>query len=175
MTVCHFRRALNYGSTGSTIGHELSHNYDNTGRLFNEFGNAVKWWTQKSIDEYTKRVKCLVNYYDNIKITNSYKNKVRSNNCIILNPCSIIIEIKKKIIGLIMSTGNCLQFQVNGLRTLDENIADIAGIKEAYYAYQRYIKKYGQEPKLPGMEKYTLDQLFYLGYANVSISLIYFS
>lgn len=62
-----------------------------------------------------------------------------------------------------------LQFYLNGSLTLDENIADIVGIKEAYFAYRRYVDKHGKEPRLPGMEQYNPEQLFFLGYANVSI------
>lgn len=61
------------------------------------------------------------------------------------------------------------QFDVNGIQTLDENIADIAGLKESYYAYQRYLDQHGREPKLPGLEQYNQEQLFFLGFANVSI------
>jgi len=60
---------------------------------------------------------------------------------------------------------------VNGTSTLSENIADIAGLKEAYYAYQRYVEIHGQEPRLPGLERYSQEQLFFLGYANVSTPL----
>jgi len=58
---------------------------------------------------------------------------------------------------------------VDGHKTLDENKADIAGLKEAYFAYQRYVNIHGQEPRLPGMERYSPEQLFFLGYANVSM------
>jgi len=57
---------------------------------------------------------------------------------------------------------------VDGIRTLDENIADVVGLKEAYLAYQRYVSKRGREPRLPGMEQYSQEQLFFLAYANVS-------
>lgn len=67
-----------------------------------------------------------------------------------------------------------LQFEVNGILTLDENIADIVGLKEAYYAYQHYVDTHGQEPKLPGLEKYSQEQLFFLGFANVSILITQF-
>jgi len=72
-------------------------------------------------------------------------------------------------------SGRCfffaLKFTVNGVLTLDESIADVVGLKEAYYAYQRYVDVHGQEPRLPGMERYSHEQLFFLGYANVSIYL----
>lgn len=64
----HWHRALDYAATGSTIGHELSHNYDNTGRLFNELGNVAQWWTNESYEEFTKRTDCLVNYYNGMTI-----------------------------------------------------------------------------------------------------------
>ncbi|KAL5244165.1 hypothetical protein ACI65C_011575 [Semiaphis heraclei] len=124
-------QALNYGATGSTIGHELSHNYDNTGRLYNELGNVAQWWSNRSYEEYTKRTSCLISHYNDIEIVSHNKS-----------------------------------FVVNGVLTLDENIADIAGLKEAYYAYRRYVDVHGQEPRLPGMERYSQEQLFFLGYAN---------
>lgn len=60
---------------------------------------------------------------------------------------------------------------MDGIQTLDENIADVVGLKEAYFAYQRYVSKRGQEPRLPGMEQYSPEQLFFLAYANVSITI----
>ncbi|XP_025418911.1 neprilysin-21-like isoform X2 [Sipha flava] len=125
-------QSLNYGSVGSTIGHELSHSYDDTGRLYNELGNVVPWWTNKSHEEYTKRTRCLVDRYNDVKIVNN------RNNTIVFN-------------------GNV---------TLDENIADITGLKEAYFAYQRFLDIHGQEPRLPGLEQYNQEQIFFLGYAN---------
>ncbi|KAF0769231.1 membrane metallo-endopeptidase-like 1 [Aphis craccivora] len=44
-------QAINYGSMGRIIGHELSHGFDNYGRLYNELGNMVQWWTNKSVEE----------------------------------------------------------------------------------------------------------------------------
>ncbi|KAE9555968.1 hypothetical protein FO519_000824 [Halicephalobus sp. NKZ332] len=55
--------------------------------------------------------------------------------------------------------------KVNGILTQGENVADNGGLKHAYMAYRAYIKKLGhEEGKIPGFEKYTTDQIFYIGY-----------
>lgn len=59
-------------------------------------------------------------------------------------------------------------FQVNGKLTLDENIADNGGLRESLWAYRKYVAEHGEEPKLPGLEEYSNEQLYYLAYANVS-------
>lgn len=51
-----------------------------------------------------------------------------------------------------------LNFQLNGVNTQGENIADNGGIKEAYYAYQAWTHRHGEEKRLPGLEKYTPRQ-----------------
>lgn len=58
---------------------------------------------------------------------------------------------------------------MNGLQTLAENIADNGGIREAFQAYQAYVDRYGEEPRLPGLEEFSPEHIFYLGFANVSM------
>uniref|UniRef100_A0A8C5HXN3 Neprilysin n=1 Tax=Gouania willdenowi TaxID=441366 RepID=A0A8C5HXN3_GOUWI len=55
---------------------------------------------------------------------------------------------------------------LNGNNTLGENIADNGGIRQAYQAYKNYVKQYGEEPPLPGIDL-THDQLFFLNFAQV--------
>ena len=38
--------AANYGDMGSTIGHELTHGFDDEGRQFDKDGNLKDWWTK---------------------------------------------------------------------------------------------------------------------------------
>ena len=47
--------APNYGNTGATIGHELTHGFDDEGRQFDAKGNLRDWWTKKDADEFVKR------------------------------------------------------------------------------------------------------------------------
>jgi len=37
--------APNYGNTGATIGHELTHGFDDEGRQFDAVGNLRDWWS----------------------------------------------------------------------------------------------------------------------------------
>ena len=39
--------APNYGDTGGTIGHELTHGFDDEGRQFDAKGNLKDWWTKE--------------------------------------------------------------------------------------------------------------------------------
>src|SRR5436305_11405417 len=57
--------APNYGNTGSTIGHELTHGFDDEGRQFDAKGNLDEWWTQQDAKEFEERTGCVVHEYDN--------------------------------------------------------------------------------------------------------------
>ncbi|KAF0752339.1 membrane metallo-endopeptidase-like 1, partial [Aphis craccivora] len=66
-------------------------------------------------------------------------------------------ENKKYELTAIHITRKFYQYVVNGTLTLDENIDEISGLKEAYYAYLRYVEVHGDgyEPRLPGSERYS--------------------
>ena len=55
--------APNYGNTGGTIGHELTHGFDDEGRQFDAKGNLKDWWTKKDAAEFEKRTTCLTDQY----------------------------------------------------------------------------------------------------------------
>ena len=44
--------APNYGNTGGTIGHELTHGFDDEGRQFDAAGNLRNWWTPEDDKEF---------------------------------------------------------------------------------------------------------------------------
>lgn len=56
--------------------------------------------------------------------------------------------------------------QLNGINTQGENIADNGGIKQAYRAYNAWVREHGEEPRLPGLQEYTPKQLFWISAAT---------
>lgn len=62
-----------------------------------------------------------------------------------------------------------LNYQVNGTKTLDENIADNLGLLLTYQAYEMHVTEHGEDKMLPGFEKFSRKQLFFIGYGNVSL------
>jgi putative endopeptidase len=57
--------ALVYGYAGaSTIGHEITHGFDDEGRQFDEKGNLVSWWTAKDAQEFNKRADVIIKQFD---------------------------------------------------------------------------------------------------------------
>jgi len=55
--------APNYGNTGSTIGHELTHGFDDAGRQYDAKGNLKDWWTTQDAEQFTKHANCVVDQY----------------------------------------------------------------------------------------------------------------
>jgi putative endopeptidase len=55
--------APNYGNTGSTIGHELTHAFDDEGRQFDAHGNLKDWWTPADAKAFEERAQCVVDQY----------------------------------------------------------------------------------------------------------------
>jgi putative endopeptidase len=56
--------AVNYGALGSTIGHEVSHGFDDQGRQYDGGGNLRDWWTAEDAARFNARAARLVAQYD---------------------------------------------------------------------------------------------------------------
>jgi endothelin-converting enzyme/putative endopeptidase len=55
--------APNYGDTGGTIGHELTHGFDDEGSQFDAKGNLKNWWTKDDRQKFDTRTKCVADQY----------------------------------------------------------------------------------------------------------------
>ena len=60
--------APNYGNTGATIGHELTHAFDDEGRKFDAKGNLRDWWTPEDAKGFEDRISCVRSQYANYVI-----------------------------------------------------------------------------------------------------------
>jgi len=65
--------APNYGDTGGTIGHELTHGFDDEGRQFDAHGNLKDWWTEDDAKGFTQRAQCVVDQYAQYTVVDDVK------------------------------------------------------------------------------------------------------
>jgi predicted metalloendopeptidase len=56
--------AVNYGSIGAVIGHEITHGFDDKGSRFDADGNFANWWTDEDRAEFEKRTGALVEQFN---------------------------------------------------------------------------------------------------------------
>ncbi|XP_043472649.1 neprilysin-2-like [Leptopilina heterotoma] len=122
---------MNYGSIGSTIGHEITHSFDSRGRKYDKTGNFFNWWTAEANESFLSKVQCIIDQHNNYRVEE---------------------------VGL----------NIKGNETQSEDTSDIVGINVAYSAYENYMKTYGPEPLLPGVN-YTQRQLFWISYTHTHI------
>lgn len=64
--------ALVYGYTAaSTIGHEITHGFDDEGRQFDEKGNLKNWWSKTDEEQFKKRSQLLVNQFNGMVVVDT--------------------------------------------------------------------------------------------------------
>ncbi|MEP6848193.1 MAG: M13 family metallopeptidase [Acidobacteriota bacterium] len=60
--------AVNYGSIGVVIGHEISHGFDDQGAQYDAQGKLNNWWTAEDYKKFQARTECVANQFDNFFI-----------------------------------------------------------------------------------------------------------
>lgn len=60
--------AVNYGAIGVVIGHEMTHGFDDNGRLFDKDGNLNDWWIKEDSDKFKERSQVLVERFNNFVV-----------------------------------------------------------------------------------------------------------
>ena len=64
--------ALVYGYTAaSTIGHEITHGFDDEGRQFDDKGNLKNWWTKADEEQFKKRSQLLANQFNGMVVVDT--------------------------------------------------------------------------------------------------------
>ncbi len=103
--------AHNFGALGWVIGHEMTHGFDDNGRLFDARGVERNWWTPGAEAAFKTRAACFVDQYNAFVVDG------------VTDP----------------ATG--APAHVDGAQTLGENIADNGGIRTAFAAATPYFPK----------------------------------
>ncbi len=67
--------AVNFGSMGMVVGHEITHGFDDMGRQFDAEGNLKDWWTEKSGKSFVSRVECVKQQFDGYTAVDDLKIK----------------------------------------------------------------------------------------------------
>ena len=60
--------AENYGAIGVVIGHEMTHGFDDQGRMYDKDGNLVNWWTDADAEAFTKLADGLVEQFNEVVV-----------------------------------------------------------------------------------------------------------
>ncbi|MEK7604665.1 MAG: M13 family metallopeptidase [Patescibacteria group bacterium] len=60
--------AVNYGSIGSVIGHEITHGFDDQGSKFDGYGNRTTWWTPIDRKRFEKKAHVLVEQFNRYRV-----------------------------------------------------------------------------------------------------------
>ena len=112
------------------------------GSQFDAEGSLRNWWDNRTAEMFNEKAACIIEQYGNITVW-----------------FSMILGITFQVPGTKM--------KINGELTVGENIADNGGVKEAFGAYKTYLERSEQAKKIPSLEEFTEEQLFFLGYAQV--------
>jgi endothelin-converting enzyme/putative endopeptidase len=65
--------AVNLGEIGAVIGHELTHGFDDQGRMFDATGNLRDWWTPADGKKFEERAQCTAEQYSSYKTVGDLK------------------------------------------------------------------------------------------------------
>ncbi|WP_276485686.1 M13 family metallopeptidase [Paraflavitalea pollutisoli] len=66
--------AVVYGyAAASTIGHEITHGFDDQGRQFDAHGNLLSWWTKTDEDKFNKRAAVMVDQFNGYVVTDTLR------------------------------------------------------------------------------------------------------
>ncbi len=60
--------AINYGSIGGVIGHEITHGFDDQGSRFDADGNLKMWWTKDDREKFEERAECVVKQFSGYEV-----------------------------------------------------------------------------------------------------------
>jgi endothelin-converting enzyme len=124
-----------YGTVGAISGHEITHGFDTNGRFWNNNNQHRPWWDTESESAFANRTQCMIDQFSAFPILDSHGQPI-------------------------LNSTNQTAY-INGTLTISENIADQGGLANAYDAWRIHETEVAA-PKLPGLEAFTKEQLFFI-------------
>lgn len=128
---------LNYGGIGAVVGHELTHAFDNNGRQYDFKGRLNDWWSNSTLEEFTKLTQCFIDQYESFTIEDKKGKKYHVNGKLTLGE------------NLADNGGLARAYEAWKI-SLEKD--------EASKSHNQY---------LPGLSQYTFDQLFYISFGQI--------
>jgi putative endopeptidase len=61
--------AVNYGAMGATIGHEMTHGFDDEGARFDGHGNLTDWWAGEDLARFRRATRCISRQYSRFTVS----------------------------------------------------------------------------------------------------------
>jgi predicted metalloendopeptidase len=139
--------AVNYGSIGALIAHEISHAFDDRGRWYDAAGTVRDWWTPADAAAYAAKVRALAARADGVGLTPGY--------------APTLTAYPQALTGT--DAEATMQPPIpDEQQTVSEAVADLSGLGMAANAYRSSLR--GGSPVLDG---FTGPQRFFLGYARL--------
>ena len=96
--------SVNYGSIGAVIAHEITHGYDDQGRIYDLNGNLNDWWCKKDEELFVLKTELLINSVEKYQYIDGKKNIHK------INPLLTMGENLADLGGLSLSLKALLQY-----------------------------------------------------------------
>jgi len=111
--------AENYSHIGAIVGHELTHGFDDQGRLFDGDGNLADWWTEADAKKFSEKTACEVREYgqftavDDVKVNGQLTlgENTADNGGLRLAYAAFLADAKRKSIDLSHKDGGYTPIQ----------------------------------------------------------------
>lgn len=129
--------AVNYGAIGSVIAHEITHGFDDKGRLYDKNGNLNEWWTDEDKENFNKEASKLVELYNIFEpISGSFING------------DLTLGENIADLGGVTIALNALKKKLNGSNPNDNTITSIDSIKRFFLSYANVWKQNMRDEEL---------------------------
>ena len=140
--------AVNYGSIGAVIAHEVSHAFDDRGRWYDAAGAVRDWWTPADAAAYDAKTRALAARADGVGLPPGYAPKLTA--------------YPQEPTGADPDQADTLPIP-DERQTVSEAVADLSGLAMAAKAYDSSLGRH----TAPVIDGFTGPQRFFLGYARL--------